>query len=127
VATASPGHSLSEIDAVISDEIARLQAEGPTEAEMERAAAQAEAHFVLRLASVGGFGGKSDQLNAYQVFLGDPGHFERDLARYVAASADTLRTTAAGWLPPGARVALSVVPAGGSSLALAGAEPVVVA
>ena len=31
---------------------------------------------------VGGFGGKADQLNAYNVFLGEPGYFERDLARY---------------------------------------------
>jgi zinc protease len=127
VATASPGHDLSEIDAVIRDELARLQAEGPDAAEMERAAAQAEAYFVLRLESVGGFGGKSDQLNAYHVFLGDPGHFEQDLARYQTASADNLRTAAARWLSPEARVALSVVPRGHAELGLAGAEPVVVA
>ena len=52
---------------------------GPTDAEMERAAAQAEAHFMYRLQTVGGFGGKSDQLNAYNVFRGDPGFFAADL------------------------------------------------
>ena len=46
---------------------------------MERAAAQAEAHFIYRLQTVGGFGGKSDQLNAYNVLRGDPGFFAQDL------------------------------------------------
>ena len=38
--------------------------------------AQAEAQFVYRLQTVGGFGGKSDQLNAYNVFLRDPSFFD---------------------------------------------------
>ena len=46
---------------------------------MERAVAQAEAHFIYRLQTVGGFGGKSDQLNAYNVLRGDPGFFADDL------------------------------------------------
>ena len=45
--------------------------------------AQAEAQFVYRLQTVGGFGGKSDQLNAYNIFVGDPAFFARDLARYL--------------------------------------------
>ena len=53
---------------------------------MERCLAQAEAHFVFRLQTVGGFGGKSDQLNAYNVFLDEPGFFDRDLARYRQAT-----------------------------------------
>lgn len=126
VATAAPGRPLGEIDAVISEEVGRLQASGPDEGEMARASAQAEAHFVQRLQTVGGFGGKSDQLNAYNVFLGAPGQFERDLARYRDASAGTLRRAAAAYLRPDARVALSVVPRGRADLALAGAEPVTV-
>ena len=41
--------------------------------------AQAEAQFVYRLQTVGGFGGKCDQLNAYNVYLGEPDFFARDL------------------------------------------------
>ena len=126
VATASPGHSLAELDAAIMEELARVACDGPEEAEMERAAAQAEAHFILRLQTVGGFGGKSDQLNAYNVLLGDPGRFGQDMARYRGASADRLRRAAAAWLRPSARVALSVVPDGRADLALAGAAPVAV-
>jgi zinc protease len=126
VATAAPGRSLAELDRAIADAVATLQAEGPDEAEMQRAFAQAEAHFVQRLQTVGGFGGKSDQLNAYNVFLGDPGHFERDLERYRSATPDAIRAAAA-ILSPASRVALSVVPHGRSDLALDGAGPVSVA
>jgi len=126
VATAAPGHTLAELDAGIMDELARLQTDGPEDAEMERATAQAEAHFILRLQTVGGFGGKSDQLNAYNVLLGDPGRFGQDMARYRGASAGDLRRAAAEWLQPAARVALSVVPEGRGDLALAGADPVAV-
>ena len=66
-ATAAPGQSLAELAAAIDDEIERVSASGPSDSEMERALAQAEAQFVYRLQTVGGFGGKSDQLNAYNV------------------------------------------------------------
>lgn len=92
---------------------------------MERCLAQAEAHFIFRLQTVGGFGGKGDQLNAYNVFLGEPGFFERDLERYRRATPSALRTAAARWLTSG-RVALSVVPHGGAELALADSQPAAV-
>ena len=120
VATAAPGRSLPELDEAIMDELTRLRAFGPDAAEMERASAQAEAHFILRLQTVGGFGGKSDQLNAYNVLLGDPGRFEQDMARYRGATPERLRAAAAAWLSPSARVALSVVPEGRADLALSG-------
>ena len=58
---------------MIFEEIARLAADGPTDDEIERGRVQAEAQFMFRLQTVGGFGGKSDQLNAYNVFLERPG------------------------------------------------------
>ncbi len=79
VATAAPGHTLAELDEAITEEIEDLRAAGPREAELERVIAGAEATFVYRLQSVGGFGGKADQLNAYNVLVGDPGFVEEDL------------------------------------------------
>src|SRR5439155_26224774 len=64
-ATAAPGHTLGEIDRAIGEEIARLAADGPSDDEIERGRVQAESHFVFRLQTVGRFGGKSDQPNAY--------------------------------------------------------------
>ena len=118
IATAAPGHGLAELDDIITDEIARVAVEGPTAAELERSLAQAEAHFVYRLQTVGGFGGKSDQLNQYNVFVGDPGFSGRDLERYRGANAASVRAAAGSVLAAAPRVALSVVPRGRLDLAL---------
>ena len=119
-ATAAPDHALDEIEAVIVDEIARLAAEGPTDDEIDRGRVQAEAQFVFRLQTIGGFGGKSDQLNAYNVFLGDPAYFDRDLERYHAVTASSLRQAVAQYLDPLRRVTLSIVPRGRADLAAGG-------
>jgi zinc protease len=124
VATAAPGRTLAEVEQAILRELAGVGEGGPTPAEMERGLAQAESHFVFRLQTVGGFGGKSDQLNAYNVFLGEPSYFERDLARYRRVTAADIRRAAAAWLRPDARVALSVVPRGRRDLALPDSVPV---
>jgi zinc protease len=122
IATAAPGRSLTDLERAIQRELDAVIAGGPTAPEIERCLAQAEAHFLHRLQTVGGFGGKSDQLNAYNVFLGDPGFFDRDLARYQAATVTDLQRAAASWLHPG-RVVLSVVPRGRVELALSGSQP----
>ena len=127
VATAAPGRTLNELERAITDEIGRFIDSGPTPIEMERCRAQAEAQFVYRLQTVGGFGGKGDQLNAYNVFLGQPDYFDRDLARYRNASAAGLQQAAANNLRAEARVVLSVVPQGRTAVALADAAPAAVA
>jgi zinc protease len=126
IVTAAPGHTLAEIERVVDDEVAALAAIGPTEDELERSLAQAEAQFVYRLQTVGGFGGKSDQLNAYNVFLGEPGYFARDLARYREASPASIGAYARQRLQTEGRVTLAVVPHGRSDLSIPGAQPVVV-
>jgi zinc protease len=126
IVTAAPGHTLAELEQVVTEEIASLATTGPTDAELERSLAQAEAQFVYRLQTVGGFGGKSDQLNAYTVFLGEPGYFDRDLARYQQTSLASLRDHVQRYLVTDRRVTLSVVPRGSTDLAIAGSEPVVV-
>jgi zinc protease len=125
-ATAAPGQSLTDIASAIDAELQIVIDKGPSPAEMERAAAQIEAHFLYRLQTVGGFGGKSDQLNAYNIFCGDPGYFSRDVARYREATQESVRTAAARLLRFDARVILSVVPHGHEALALAGSDRVAV-
>ena len=111
-ATAAPGHTLGEIERVIVEEISKLAADGPSADEMDRAKLQAEAQFVFRLQSVGGFGGKSDQLNAYNTFLDDPAFFDRDLQRYRDVTGSSLQATVREFADHGRRVALSMVPRG---------------
>jgi zinc protease len=124
VATAAPGHTLSELQTRIDDEIRRVADSGPRVEEMERSMAQAEAHFMYRLQTVGGFGGKSDQLNAYNVLKGDPGFFAADLDRYRNATRDSLQAAAQAHLPLDRRVVLSVIPRGQHALAIDGSTPV---
>ena len=122
VATAAPGRTLAEVEQAVVRELALFHEAGPSRDELERCLAQAESHFLHRLQTVGGFGGKSDQLNAYNVYLGTPDYFEQDLARYRSADAGRLQRAAARWLGAG-RVVLSVVPRGRAALALDGSQP----
>jgi zinc protease len=126
VATAAPGRSLVDIAAVIDIALQQLRDSGPSESEMERSRAQVEAHFMYRLQTVGGFGGKSDQLNSYNVLRGDPGYFATDLARYRDATIETVGAATRKYLGFDRRVTLSVVPRGQERLALPGSQPVVV-
>jgi zinc protease len=124
VATAAPDRSLAELAGLIDLELQQVVDRGPSDLEMERAAAQVEAHFIYRLQTVGGFGGKSDQLNAYNVLRGDPGFFVHDIERYRAATRDAVRAAAAGVLKFDQRLILSVVPRGQLALGLPGSESV---
>jgi zinc protease len=121
--TAAPGHTLAELERAMVDEIGRLAAEGPTDDEIERGRVQAEAQFMFRLQTVGGFGGKSDQLNAYNTFVGDPDFFTRDLTRYQRVSRESLRQAVARYLTSRGRVALSIVPRGRTALAMPDSIP----
>jgi zinc protease len=123
VATAAPGHSLVELARAIHEEIDRLAADGPTEDEIDRGRVQSEAQFMFRLQTIGGFGGKSDQLNAYNTFLGNPDYFDRDLARYQQATAQSLTDAVRRFLRTDRRVALSIVPLGRTALAVPDSMP----
>jgi zinc protease len=116
--TAAAGVSLQVLEESITEALTRLAIDGPTADELERARAQTEAQFVYRLQSIGGFGGKSDQLNAYNVFRGDPGFFGDDLERYRAVTSASIARELSRWIVGRPRVALSLVPRGATALAL---------
>ena len=111
-ATAAPGHTLVELEEAIVEEISRLTVDGPTDDELERGRVQVETQFMVRLQTVGGFGGKSDQLNAYNVFVGDAAYLSQDLARYRRVSRPSMQETVARYVHSAPRVTLSVVPRG---------------
>jgi zinc protease len=122
--TAAAGVSLPVLEQAVTEVVQTLAARGPTVAELARAEAQTEAQFVYRLQTVGGFGGKSDQLNAYNVFKRNPGFFDVDLARYQAVTGGGMAAAVERWLTGQPRVALSVVPRGQRHLALSDAKEV---
>ena len=58
------------------------------------------------------------------MFVGDPGFFDRDLARYRCVTPAAMQSAARRMLRADGRIALSVVPRGRVALALGGSEPV---
>jgi len=97
-ATARPGVPLADVERVVTEELARFAKSGPTAVELTRAKAKFELQFVTGLEGIGGFGGKSDQLNRYNTFLGDPGKLAEDLGRYQRATPENVRAAVAKWV-----------------------------
>src|SRR5438552_5800878 len=69
-ATGRPGHDLGELQQLLDEELQKLTDQGPTPREVERAQNTFEAQFLSRMERVGGFGGKADQFNYYDYFVG---------------------------------------------------------
>ena len=118
VCTAANGVALTELNSTILGAVVDLAGTGPTPAELERGVAQTEAQFIYRLQTIGGFGGKGDQLNAYNTFVGDPGYFDEDRRRYLGVTSKGAAAAMSRWLVNAASVTLSVVPKGRRDLAL---------
>ncbi|MCY4029410.1 MAG: pitrilysin family protein [Acidobacteria bacterium] len=119
--TVAPTARPADVEAVVTDELARLADRGPDADELARVVRCAESAMASLLQRVGGFGGRSDQLNRYNVFAGTPGYLAGDLARYRRVDRSGVQAAAAR-LAPERRIALSVVPLGANDAALPGAE-----
>lgn len=117
VATAKAGHTLTELETVIQEEIDRIKQSAPSQREVQRAVNQFEASFLNRLESIGGFGGKADLLNNYFMRTGNPDYFQEDLGRYKQIDPNDIQSVATTYLSNEARVVLSIVPAGKPELA----------
>jgi zinc protease len=117
-ATARPGHDLGELQRVIDEELKKLADAGPTAREVERAQNGFEAQFLSRMERVGGFGGKADQLNFYNYFVGTPDYFQKDLDRYRKVTPAAVQRAVQTYLTGAHRVVLSVVPQGKPELAV---------
>ncbi len=108
-ATLSPGASMSDVEESLFEEIDRLKGEPPSNEEVQRSVNALEAHYVHQLESVGGFGGRADLLNYYNVFTGDPGRLNNDLNRYEVVTPADVQRVAKKYLTDG-RVRLVVNP-----------------
>jgi zinc protease len=108
-ATAQPGGDLAAVEKAMDEELARLLDKGPTAAEVERARVGLQSGFVRGLERIGGFGGKSDILATYQVFLGDADAHRRSQANVLSATPATILEAGRRWLNHGS-YALEVNP-----------------
>ena len=94
-ATAAVGHTLEELEEAIVAELERLRREPPTDEELARAKNTVATNHVRQLERIGGFGGRADRLNSYNVMAGDPGLLNSSLDRYLAVEASDLQRTIA--------------------------------
>jgi zinc protease len=88
--TAAPGHELAEVEEALDREMARIQQEPPTDDEIARVKNRIEASHYRQLARVGGFGGRADQLNHFNVFARDPQLINSSLERYLAVQREDI-------------------------------------
>jgi zinc protease len=121
IANARPGVDVAELETLIAKEIARLAATGPTPAELERAKNKLETQYISGLERIGGFGGKADLLNQYNTYLGDPGRFAWDLARWRRVTPAGLQQATRQYLDTDKRLTLRFRPE--ASGRAAGADP----
>ncbi|MBF0406964.1 MAG: insulinase family protein [Candidatus Riflebacteria bacterium] len=71
-----------EVEKEISRIIAELASNEPSKEELDRILTKMEFSFISNLERIGGFGGKSDLLNRYNVYFGNPDKFKEDFLRY---------------------------------------------
>jgi zinc protease len=108
-ATVAPGASVGDVERALLEEIGRIKEQPPSEAEVQRAVNRLEAYYVRQLESVGGFGGRADLLNYFNVLAGDPGRLNTDFERYTKVTPEDVSRVARQYLTEG-RVRLVVYP-----------------
>lgn len=109
VATVRPGHTLSEVEAAMAEEIRRVRCEPPTAEEVAQAVNSFESHMVRSLESVSEFGGRADRLNMYNTYTGDPGYMNKDFGRHAKVDPAAVMRAAEKYLGAG-RVVVEVEP-----------------
>lgn len=115
--TAKQGHTLKEIQPLTQKLIDEVKAKGITQTELDRAKRNIVADFLRGVERIGGFGGKADLLNRYEMWLGDPGYLPKDIARYQAVTLEQVQAFAQKYLPDDKRLVLDVVPASAAPVA----------
>ncbi len=107
--TAAPGHELAEVEAAADAEMARLSREPPTEEEIARVKNRLESSHYRQLAKIGGFGGRADQLNHFNVFAKDVEAINSSLDRYLTVQCEDILRVSESVLN-GRQVRLRVLP-----------------
>ncbi len=103
-ANVKPGGDLDRVQEVMMEEISKLVANGPTEAELTRVKADYFADFIKGMERIGGFGGVSDVLASNETYHGDAGYYKKTLEFVEQVTAADLKATAQKWLSKGKHI-----------------------
>jgi len=119
--TLSPDGNVEELEKAFDAEIARIQKDGVTDAEIQRARTQARARALVGFGGGGrgggGFGGglqtvlgRANALSQNAIFYNDPGRINTQLQRMEAVTAADVKRVANQYLKRDNRVVVVVVP-----------------
>jgi len=101
------GVDAERLEALIAEEIQKLKDEGVTERELQKAKNQFRANQIMGRQTVFS---KSESLQHFRRYHGDPAEINRDLDRYMAVTVDDIRAVARKYLTEANRSVLTVVP-----------------
>lgn len=87
-----PGHMPEEVREAAMEVLHEALEKGITKEELERQKTSTTADSVRGMQNIGGFGGLSDRINAYQHYLGRPDAFRWDLQRYLDLTPGRVRS-----------------------------------
>ncbi len=110
VVTAREGVALDEIEKEIDKILNDVVTTGVTADELSRSRTNWETGFIRQLEDLGGFQGRANTLNAYNIMLGDPNKMKWDKDRYSSATLEGVRQYAAKYLRPEGRAILRINP-----------------
>ena len=96
--TAAAGHTVEEVEQAARAELERIIHQPPTPEEVARVKNRIEWGHIRRLQTVGGFGGRADRLNSYNVLRGDPEYLNTDLQRYADIQPEDVQRVAQQYL-----------------------------
>jgi zinc protease len=108
-ATARPGKELGALEAIVAEELQRIQDESPNQTEIDRSLARGETAIARSLEGISDSGGRAYRLNMYNVLTGDPGYLAKDFARIRKVDPQGVKRVAKKYLS-GNKVVLEVVP-----------------
>jgi len=93
--TAAPGKDLKDIEMIVDEEIERIISEPPTDEEMEISLNKIEYYNYSQMSKIGGFGGRADLLNHYNVFANDPNYINTFVEEYSKVTKESIVKTTA--------------------------------
>jgi len=108
VVTAKPDADLKKIEAIIDEEVNRLIANGPTQAEIDKNIVQTVSGVIAGLESTSS---KAGQLAQWEMIEGDPNGWKTSLKRVEASTPAAVQAAARKWLTRGSHT-LTVLPFG---------------
>jgi zinc protease len=85
---ARPGITAEKLEKAADEVLAKFRQDGPTEAQLQGAKNGIESSSIMQLQS---YGDVANLLNEYNQYLGDPGYLAKDVARYEAATTQSVK------------------------------------